>query len=83
MKSSRLVPIIRRLEAMQEDQSDEIQVRRFEIEGKERCKVYFDGNTGMYELVDRTLDETFQFDDIDYVAIEILELLQPNAGEQS
>lgn len=83
MKSSRLVPIIRRLEAMQEDQSDEIQVRRFEIEGKERCKVYFDGNTGMYELVDRTLDETFQFDDIDYLAIEILELLQPNADEQS
>lgn len=83
MKSSRLVPIIRRLEAMQEDQTDEIQVRRFEIDGQERCKVYFDGNTGMYELVDRTLDETFQFDDIDYVAIEILELLQPNIGGKS
>jgi len=81
MKSSRLVPIIRRLEAMQEDQTDEIQIRRFEIDGKERCKVYFDKNTGMYELVDRTVNETFRFDDIDYAAIEILELIQPNAGE--
>lgn len=62
---------------MREDQSDEIQVRRFEVDGEERCKVYFDSNTGMYELVDRTIDETFKFDDIDYIAIEVLELVQP------
>jgi len=82
MKSSRLVPIVKRLDAMREDETDEVQVRRFEVEGVERCKVYFYGDTGMYELVDRTIDESFQFDDIDYCAIEILELIQPRPEDK-
>lgn len=77
MKPSQLIPIIRRLEAMREDETDEVQVRRFEKDGKERCVVKYDHETGMYELIDRTADQTYEFDNIDYVAVEILELVQP------
>ncbi|WP_028273809.1 YkuJ family protein [Atopococcus tabaci] len=76
MASSQLVPIIRRLEAMQEDKGDDIQVRRFEKDGEERCVVTYDKKTGTYELNDRRAGETFQFDNIDYIAVEILELMQ-------
>lgn len=76
MASSQLVPIIRRLEAMQEDKGDDIQVRRFEKNGQERCVVTYDKKTGTYELNDRTSGQTYQFDNIDYVAVEILELVQ-------
>lgn len=77
MKPSQLIPIIRRLEAMREDQSDEVQVRRFEKDGKEQCIVRYDGKSKMYELEDRTAQQTYEFDNIDYVAVEILELVQP------
>ncbi|MCC5895121.1 MAG: YkuJ family protein [Alkalibacterium sp.] len=77
MKPSQLIPIIRRLEAMREDQSDEVQVRRFEKDGKEQCIVRYDAKSKMYELEDRTAQQTYEFDNIDYVAVEILELVQP------
>lgn len=77
MKPSQLIPIIHRLDAMREDQSDNIQTRRFERNGKERCLVTYDHLTGMYELEDRTTNKTYEFDNIDYVAVEILELVQP------
>lgn len=76
MASSQLVPIIRRLEAMQEDKGDDIQVRRFEKNGEERCLVTYDQKTGTYELSERRSGQTYQFDNIDYVAVEILELIQ-------
>lgn len=37
MKSSQLVAIIKRLEAMTEATDNEIQVRRFERDGVEKC----------------------------------------------
>lgn len=75
MKSSQLVAIIRRLEAMQESSDGDIQVRRFEKEGNERCLVRYDGSTETYEL-EETDQTVYQFDDIDLVAMEIFELLQ-------
>ncbi len=44
MKSSQLVAIIRRLEAMIEAQDSEVQVRRFEKEGVEKCIVTYSLN---------------------------------------
>lgn len=82
VKPSQLVPIIRRLEAMREDQSDDVQVRRFEREGKELCVVTYDKASGMYKLNDQTVGETYEFDNIDYVAVEILELVQPAASTE-
>lgn len=76
MKSSQLTAIIRRLEAMQEGTDGEVQVRRFEKEGAERCLITYDGKSGVYELEERATGQVYQFDDIDIVAIEIFELLQ-------
>ncbi|SFB84397.1 Uncharacterized protein YkuJ [Alkalibacterium subtropicum] len=77
MKPSQLIPIIRRLDAMREDQSDEVQIRRFERNGEEKCIVRYDNKSNMFELEDRTTEQTYEFDNIDYVAVEILELVQP------
>ena len=57
MKSSQLIPIIRRLEAMREDQTDEVQVRRFERDGVEKCIVRYDNQSKMFELENRTAQE--------------------------
>ncbi|API89132.1 hypothetical protein BKP56_07640 [Marinilactibacillus sp. 15R] len=82
MKPSQLIPIIRRLDAMREDESDEVQVRRFEKDGKEQCIVRYDKSSRMYELEDRTSGQTYEFDNIDYVAVEILELVQPASSTE-
>lgn len=37
MKKSKLVPIVNRLEAMIQDETGERQVRRFEVNERERC----------------------------------------------
>lgn len=75
MKPSQLSAIIRRLEVMMDD-NGEIEVRRFEKEGKERCVVKYDKDNKMFELEEHATDQTYQFDDLDLVAIEIYELLQ-------
>lgn len=76
MQPSQLSAIINRLEAMTTDDS-EVEVRRFEKEGEERCTVRYDRETDSFELEDYSVkDTTFQFDDIDLVAIEIYELIQ-------
>ncbi|MGY3778874.1 YkuJ family protein [Isobaculum melis] len=76
MKSSQLVAIIRRLEAMRESTDAEVQARRFEKDGKERCLVQYDAKTETFELEEYVYHQTYQFDDIDLIAIEIFELLQ-------
>ncbi|MBP1041488.1 YkuJ family protein [Vagococcus allomyrinae] len=78
MKHSQLVAIIKRLEAMIEASATdkEIQVRRFEREGNERCIVTYDSANEMFELTESDTQQVYQFDDIDLVAIEIYELLQ-------
>lgn len=52
MKHSQLVAIIKRLEAMIEAADNEVQVRRFEREGVEKCIVSFDKSTETFELTE-------------------------------
>lgn len=75
MKPSHLVAILRRLETMREG-SEEVELRRFEKDGVEQCVVQFYKESGNFELRDSQAQQTYQFDDIDLVAIEIFELLQ-------
>jgi len=76
MSKSRLIPIINRLQAMQEDQGEMIQVRKFELDGQEKCLVTYDQKKEIFTLDDYVTKQTYQFDNIDFTAIEILELLQ-------
>lgn len=82
--SSELIPIIRRLDAMREDKTGIIQKRHFGINGNERCVVIFDGFSGKFKLIDRQSknENEYEFDDIDYLAVEIFELLQPRKFNQ-
>lgn len=75
MKPSQLSAIIRRLEVMMED-NGEVEVRRFEKDGNERCIVRYNRESEMFELEETAGNQTYQFDDLDLVAIEIYELLQ-------
>ena len=77
MKPSSLRPIILRLEAMIEDKSGEVQVRRFETNGELRATVKYLQDREVFIVNDPSDDEDMEFDDIDFVAIEILELVQP------
>lgn len=74
MKKSILSDIIQRLEIMtQSDQ--EVEVRRFEVEGIEKCQVSYYPAEESFSLYDTERDATYRFDDLDLVAIEIYELL--------
>ncbi|WDF82071.1 YkuJ family protein [Lacticaseibacillus pabuli] len=75
MKGSQLVAIIKRLEAMQDADSSEVQTRRFEKNGDERGLVTYDPKTETFELEELADHQTFQFDNIDLVAMEIFDLL--------
>lgn len=79
-KKSQLGAIIKRLEAMMDSDSKEPQVRRFEVQGEERCIVtYYPGDNeedGTFELKDAKTREVFQFDDIDLVTMDIYDLLE-------
>lgn len=74
MKPSVLTGIIQRLEVML-NSDEEVEVRRFEIEGIEKCIVSYYPKEESFELKDTQRGTTYRFDDIDLVAIEIYELL--------
>lgn len=78
VKKSQLGAIIKRLEAMTDVENHEPQVRRFEVQGQERCVVTYipQDEVGTFELKDLATQETYQFDDIDLIAMDIYELLQ-------
>lgn len=76
MTHSQLVAIIKRLEAMTESTDNDIQVRRFEKEGVEKCTVTYDKATDTFELTEANTNEPYQFDNIDIVAMEIYDLIQ-------
>ena len=76
MKSSQLVAIIKRLEAMVEAQDNEVQVHRFEKEGVEKCTVTYDNSTETFELTEAESSQSYQFDNVDIVAMEIYDLIQ-------
>lgn len=83
MKPSGLRPIILRLEAMIQDTSDEQQVRRFDVDGVERVRVKYDHDRDVFILNDHSVDvEVQEFDNIDFVAMEIYELIQPVLPEE-
>lgn len=75
MQSSVLVGIIQRLEAMVNTSESELQVRRFELDGVEKCQVKFDPTENMFTLIESQTETEFKFDNLDLVAIEIYELL--------
>ena len=74
MKSSVLNGILQRLEAMTHTEN-EVEVRRFELEGVEKCQVAYVKDNDTFELTDNESGSVFQYDDIDLVAIEIFEML--------
>ncbi|MHC5248908.1 YkuJ family protein [Enterococcus sp. HY326] len=76
MKHSQLVAIIKRLEAMTEATDNEVQVRRFEKDGVEKCTVTYDQSTDTFELTESDSNQSYQFDNIDIVAMEIYDLIQ-------
>ncbi len=83
MKPSRIVPIVHRLEAMMEDKTDNLQVRRFEVDGVERVQVTYDHDRKVFILNDLTIEiDEQEFDNIDFIAMEVLELTQPVLPEQ-
>lgn len=76
MTHSQLVAIIKRLEAMVESADNELQVRRFEKEGVEKCTVTYDKVTDTFELTETDTHQQYEFDNIDIVAMEIYDLIQ-------
>ena len=82
MKPSNLRPIILRLEAMIEDTTDDVQVRRFETDGELRATVEYVRDREVFIVNDPSIDENMEFDNIDFVAMEILELVQPVLPEE-
>ncbi|VDG17486.1 YkuJ family protein [Lactiplantibacillus mudanjiangensis] len=78
MEKSELTAILKRLEAMRNTEATEVQSRRFEKEGVERGEVAYDPATSTYTLQEFNPDQTFEFDNIDLVAIELYDLLADN-----
>ena len=77
MESSKLISIISRLDAMTKDKTEELQVRRFDVNGIERAKVTFNHNNKIFTVIDHSIEEKLEFDNIDFVAMEVFELVQP------
>lgn len=83
MKPSSLRPIILRLEAMIEDTTDDVQIRRFETDGELRATVEYIRDREIFIVNDPSIEENMEFDNIDFVAMEILELIQPVLSEEN
>ena len=77
MESSELLTIISRLEAMTKDKTDTVQVRRFDVDGVERAQVIYNHDDNIFTVVDHSIEEELKFDNIDFVAMEVFELIQP------
>ncbi len=58
-----------------DDDTNEVQSRRFEREGQERGFVTYDPATQTFELEELATHQKFDFDDIDLAAMEIYDLL--------
>ncbi|MGX7109526.1 YkuJ family protein [Facklamia miroungae] len=74
MKASVLTGIIQRLETMAKSK-DEVEVRRFELDGIEKCQVTYLPNDDAFEMTESKTGTVFRFDNVDLVAIEIFDLL--------
>ncbi|MEC2075190.1 YkuJ family protein [Metabacillus fastidiosus] len=77
--TSQLLGIITRLQSLQDSPTGEPLQRFFEVQGEKRCSVKFFDKTNTYELEVYEKGEkpqSYQFDNIDMIAIEIFDLLQ-------
>ncbi|KRN90383.1 YkuJ family protein [Ligilactobacillus ceti] len=75
MDNSKLVAVITRLDSMVKDNGEEVVSRRFEHNGTIKAVVYYDPTTTTFTLEDPETHQSFEFDNIDLIAIEIFELL--------
>ncbi|BDR57283.1 DUF1797 family protein [Xylocopilactobacillus apis] len=71
---SELEGIIKRLIAMQ-DGSGDIKSRHFEKDGKDLAKVTYDEDNKIFQVDEIVSGESYKFDNIDLVAIEIYDIL--------
>lgn len=83
METSKLRSIITRLEAMTKDKTENFQVRRFEVDGVERAQVTYDHAKNIFTVKDYSIDEELSFDNIDFVAMEVFELVQPRSQKNN
>lgn len=74
MKASVLTGIIQRLETMTKATEDP-EVRRFELDGVEKCQVAYIPSEDAFEMTESSTGTVFRFDNVDLVAIEIFDLL--------
>lgn len=75
MTESYLSSIINRLIAMTKDESDDIQRRLFEFDGRLIVKVFYNKISGVFTVVNAVSYENFKFELLDLAAIEIFEIL--------
>lgn len=75
MATSQLVQIIRRLDAMRNDQTGNRQRRTFEQFGIPVCEVTYICDRDEFVYVRFRPHERFRFDDLDLVAIEVFNCL--------
>lgn len=75
MEKTRLIVILDRLQAMQEDQRGEIQTREFMQFGVPVCRITYQRLNKQWVLERYEPDRLLYFDDIDLVAIEIFDCL--------
>lgn len=81
MVQTELTKIIDRLDAMRQDDRDDVQVRYFQQEGRQAVKVSYNHVSALYTVENTQRDEAFKFDKIDLVAIEIYEMLMPRRSD--
>lgn len=78
MEKSKLMGILNRLIAMVEDDQAEPQNRRFEKDGVAACQVTLSADKQTWTLEEFQANDTFSFDNIDLVAIEIYDVVFDN-----
>ena len=76
MKPSQLVAIVQRLQTMAAQDSEISRCVVLKRMALRKLSLLFNHETNSFELVDVETNQTFQFDDIDLVTIEIFEMLQ-------
>ena len=77
---SLLQGVLKRLIALQNGNThDEVNQRFFEVNGEKKCSVKYFSHNQMFELEvyqDGEKPKTYQFDDVDMVAIDVFDILK-------
>ena len=72
---SQLVKIVNRLYTMREDQSSDLQIRRFDLFGIESVKVTYNREHDLFTVENYQHNQKFVFDNIELASIEIYQAL--------